>query len=164
VIVRGTCRENVVVRNVEALTFRARPGATLLPAKVGPATAALEVVASRSVRIEGLTIHGGDATRAISLRSCEDCVVSRCTIDGGTNWGIAVDQNSSASVSATTLGAASAGVLVVGSSTVHIDGCTFDRGDGGGWAGLAVAQNGFAVVKNSVFRNFLYGIAVLEGA
>jgi len=159
--VSGTCRENVAIRGFDDLRIEA-PGAVLIPASVGLGTSALEVVGSRFVTIDGLTVHGGDVEAGIRLRSCADCRLTNCLVDGDSVFGIMAFDSSSVTVSACTLqGAGYAGMGVAASFAV-VANAVFD-GSQGRWVGIAVSANGSANVLSSVLRNHGVGIWAGEG-
>ena len=162
--VSGTCRENVAIRGFDDLRIVA-PGAVLIPANVGPATSALEVVGSRFVTIDGLTVQGGEVEAGFRLRSCADCRLTNCVVDGlpAQAFGILAVESSSVTVSACrVLQGGAFGMGVYASSAVIAD-AAFDAGSQRAWGGITVGAGGSANVLNSIVRNYGVGIGATEG-
>jgi hypothetical protein len=159
--VSGTCQENVVIAGFDDLTILGKPGAMLLAAP--PETAyAIEVVASRAVSIQALTMRMTDRKVAMGFGACVDCRLTNVAVDGGIAF--YAYSGGHVTVSGLTVTGNTGGWTAIGawnSVSLSIEDSSFEGG--GRWCGLNVGENATANVFRSVFRDFGVGIASTAG-
>jgi hypothetical protein len=163
--VSGTCQENVLISGFDDLRIVGKPGATLLP--VPPQTAyAIEVLASRTVSIEGLTIRQTGDRVAMGLGTCDNCLLNNVVVDGGV--GFYAYEGSHVRVSGLTV-TGSGGWTAIGAwkAWLYIEDSVFEGGGTGTttrWCGLCIGENTAANVFRSTLKGFGVGIGVDAGA
>jgi hypothetical protein len=157
----GTCRESVQVTGFDDLRIVAAPGA-VLESVPGDSAYPISVSASRAVSVERLTVRVTDNPwkPAFFFWTCEECRLTDVTVDGGTAfWAFAWSQVSALRLNLS--GAVGSGIALA-NAKLDMDDSTFDGG-GSGVCGLQVAENAVAVVRNSTFRRFYYGVCAASG-
>jgi len=164
--VKGTCTEYVLIHGFDGLTLKGVQGAALVPPAGDPGNGGLGLVlieASRSITIDGFTIHSGSSTvDSIGVRGNSlDVRLRNLKIDGGAN-GITAFEASQVSIARVTvrdhLGYAAVAVWDV--SDVHVEDCLFERSTGAMWhVGIAVGS-GHVTMHGTKIRNMQQGISI----
>jgi hypothetical protein len=159
--VHGTCQENVVVKHFDDLRIVGAPGATILGDPATPGVSVLQVLASRSVTIDGLTVSGPGPS-GFEIESCVDCRIQNCWVSDAV-IGIGIWANADVTVSRCRVSHVGAAGMGVAEASANITGSEFDGGPSA-WAGIFVRAGGVANLADSVVRNFSFGADVGDGA
>jgi len=145
VLLRGTCKENIVIQpEVQRITIDGQRQTTIDPAdSKQPAVQVL----SREVTIKGLTTTGG--TFGIAINRGATAVLDYNTVRNATISGMEVSQNSFGRLVNNTIEDSQNGIFVLGSASAHI----------------GVIGTGDKVAQPNVVRNNRNdGIVVLRGS
>jgi Right handed beta helix region len=161
--VKGTCTEYVLISGFEGLTVKGVQGATLAQPSGSPATdllvTLLRIDASRSVAIDGLSIHSSGADIPIGIgKGSSDVRLRNLTIEGGL-YGIIIFENSQVSIARVT--ARNPGYATVGTydvSDVHIEDSLFEDLTGTMWhVGIDVGAS-HVTLHGTTIRNMQVGM------
>lgn len=161
ILVQGTCTESIQISGFDGLTLKALPGATLRLPATEPTNVVLTIQASRSVTVDGFTIHSGDSGgSAVGVRGNSlDVRLRNLTIDG--SWEIVVYEASQASLAKINIGMSSgyAAVSVYDVSDVHLEDAVLDNRtrDGFFHSGVFVYA-GHVTMHGTVIRNMQQSI------
>ena len=167
VLVKGTCTEYVRISGFQGLTVRGAQGATLRQPSTDPTSVlaihVLLIEASRSVTVDGLTIHSrSSALGSIGIgRSSVDVRLRNLTLDGVGIFGVIVFDSSQVSLARVT--ARDAGYAMVGVydvSDVHIESSLFENSTGAPWHVGFDVGSGHVSVQATTIRNMQIGINV----
>ena len=167
--VKGTCAEYVQIIGFDALTLKGYGGARLVQPGVDPATGlsvyVLSIEASRSVTIDGFTIHSGATAVPVGIgRGSVDIRLRNLVVEGGSWTGVVVYEASQVSLAqVSTQGSGYAGVAVVDASDVHIEDCLFEPGADGWHAGIEVGGSSHVTMHHVIIRNMQVGIDIGSG-
>ncbi len=167
VLVSGTCTEFVLVNGFEGLTLKGLPGATLQQPSTNPGNgliiSVLLIEASRSITIDGFTIHSGaSAAGDIGIgRGSNDVQLRNLTVDGPSFSGIIVFESSQVSLAhVTARDPGFAAIAVYDVSDVHIESSLFESSTGAPFhEGLQVGS-GHVTMQTTTIRNMQVGIDI----
>jgi hypothetical protein len=167
VIVSGTCTELVRVHGHDGLTLRGVAGATLQqPAVLPPGVllpAVLEVLASRSVTVEGLRVRAAEAFGISVGLSSSDVRLRGLSVEGGV-YGLSVHGASQVSIARVTgrnPGWAAVGIWDM--SAVHMEDCSFERTSSEDYrVGIHIGKAALTMHGTTV-RDFQEGLVIEPG-
>jgi hypothetical protein len=165
--VQGTCTENITINGFEGLTLKGLPGAALQQPSTNPSNGlginVLLIEASRSITVDGFSIHSGPSALAgIGIgRGSIDVQLRNLTIDGAGTFGLEIYESSQVSLARVTArdpGFVTLAVFDV--SDVHIESCLFESSTGTPWnEGLLVAS-GHVTMQSTTIHNMHVGIDI----
>lgn len=168
VTVQGTCTEYVTIRGFDGLTLRGAPGATLQQPATTPDNGlgiwVLSIAASKSVTVDGFSIHAGASALAnIGIgQNSTDIRLRNLTIDGATSFtGIEIYEGSQVSLAGVTVqdsGFASVAALDV--SDVHIEQCLFQQTTSGGFHDGIFVGSGHVTMQSTTIRDMQVAISI----
>jgi hypothetical protein len=165
--VQGTCTENVTINGFEGLTLKGLPGAALQQPSTNPSNGlsidVLLIEASRSITVDGFSIHSGPSALAgIGIgRGSIDVQLRNLTIDGAGTFGLEVYESSQVSLARVTAhdpGFATLGVFDV--SDVHIESCLFESSTGTTWNEGLLVGSGHVTMQSTTIHNMHVGIDI----
>ena len=167
VLVKGTCTEFVQVNGFNELTLKGAPGAALqqpatTPTNV-PGVWVLSIGTSRSVTVDGLSIHSAaSALGGIGIgQNSTDVRLRNLTIDGPAIFGIEIFEGSQVSLAGVTArDAGFATLAALDLSDVHIEQSLFEETTGGGFHEGIVASSGHVTVQSTTIRDMQVGIGI----
>lgn len=168
VVVEGTCTEYVNINGFDHLTLKGAPGATLQQPTTTPTNGlgiwVLSISASRSVTVDGFSIHAGlSALADIGIgQNSTDVRLRNLTIDGPASFtGIEIFEGSQVSLAGVTVrDAGFAWVAALDVSDVHIEQCLFQEITSGGFHEGILVGSGHVTMQSTTIRDMQIGIDV----
>lgn len=168
IVIQGACTENLVITR-DDVTLQGQAGASIAPTDATRAT--IQIDGARRVRIENLTVTGGEGA-VVGTRGA-GFELANVTATGGTRFGVVASFNSVASVDGSTVqNVAGDGVVVVNNASLVITNSTVQTNTGnglvaarGGYLRVGQDRTGSNVVKPvTVSGNGATGIVATENA
>lgn len=168
IVIQGACTENLVITRDDVM-LQGQAGASIAPADATRAT--IQIDGARRVRIENLTVTGGEG--AVVGRNGALFEVGNVTATGGTRFGIIASFGSTGAVDGSTVQNVNGdGVVAANNSSIVITNSTVRNNTGSGISGVRAAHvrvgqdaSGTAVVRPvTVADNGANGISVADSS
>jgi hypothetical protein len=155
ITVSGDCNENLVIQNVDRLTFITANGASITDSS-GGSSAVVDIESSRNVTIQGFTINGGNG--GVNCGSASVCYLTGNTIQDGLGTGVFVSGGSNAFLESNVIqNNGGRGSLISGGSQMF---SSTDVFHGNAGQGADVGSGSYFQTSNSNFLNNGAGIRV----
>jgi hypothetical protein len=180
--VSGTCKESVLIQNVDRLTLNAKPGAVI----IGPSrnvNAAVTILNSSFVTLQGFLIQGG--VNGVACGENSTCNLTALTVESATNEGVrfvrakgvvtgnvfqnngfrglnVVNGSNVLAAGGTSQGNADAGMGVVNGSELTMQSVTSQNNAGDGV--VALLGSSVRLIDNTISGNGGNGISLIDKA
>ena len=153
ITVSGACEENVVIQGMDRLTLITKNGASITDSSNG-SLAVVDIEDSRSVRLQGFTINGGNG--GVLCNTASVCYLTGNTIQDGGGNGVGVFADSDAVLESNVIqNNGSRGSTVNDRSRMVSSNDVFQ---GNGAQGVAVISGSYFGASNSSFLNNNVGV------
>jgi len=153
ITVSGACEENVVIQGMDRLTLITKNGASITDSSNG-SLAVVDIEDSRSVRLQGFTINGGNG--GVLCNTASVCYLTGNTIQDGGGNGVGVFADSDAVLESNVIqNNGSRGSTVNDRSRMVSSNDVFQ---GNGAQGVAVISGSYFGASNSSFLNNFVGV------